>query len=124
MWTLPSLPAVRPSMRPMYWAKIRHGSVPRATWTPMSRWVGAPTSSSPIAMRHADGRRLVAAARVERAGDLALAEEDVAALLDAAGDEHQAVQLDEVLAVEADPSGLLERPTGAASRAIAIPVGA
>ena len=49
MWTLPSLPAVGPSMRPMYWAKIRHGSVPRATCTPMSRWVGAPTSSTPIA---------------------------------------------------------------------------
>ena len=50
MWTFPSLPAARPSARPMYWAKIRHGSVPRVTCTPMSRWMGVPTSSLPIAV--------------------------------------------------------------------------
>ena len=31
MCTLPSLPAARPSLRPMYWAKMRQGSVPRVT---------------------------------------------------------------------------------------------
>ena len=43
---------------------------------------------------------LVAAAGVEAAGDLALAVEDVAALLDPARDQHVAVDLEEVLAVE------------------------
>ena len=50
MWTLPSLPRVGPSTRPMYCAKIRHGSTPRVMWTPMSRWSGVPTSSGPIAV--------------------------------------------------------------------------
>ena len=50
MWTLPSRPFVGPSARPMYWAKIRQGSTPRVTWTPMSRWSGEPTSSGPIAV--------------------------------------------------------------------------
>jgi hypothetical protein len=50
MWTLPSRPWVGPSERPMYWAKIRHGSTPRVTWTPMSRWSGVPTSFVPIAV--------------------------------------------------------------------------
>jgi hypothetical protein len=45
-------------------------------------------------------RRLVAAAGVEGAGDLPLAVEDVAALLDAARDEHVPVDAEEVLAVE------------------------
>jgi hypothetical protein len=50
MWTLPSFPFVGPSSLPMYWAKIRHGSTPRTTCTPMSRWSGVPTSSGPIAV--------------------------------------------------------------------------
>ena len=50
MWTLPSRPRVGPSARPMYCAKIRHGSTPRVTCTPMSRWSGVPTSSLPIAV--------------------------------------------------------------------------
>ena len=50
MWTLPSLPWVGPSARPMYCAKIRQGSTPRVTWTPMSRCSGVPTSFSPIAV--------------------------------------------------------------------------
>ena len=50
MWTLPSRPRVGPSSRPMYCAKIRQGSTPRVTWTPMSRWSGVPTSSGPIAV--------------------------------------------------------------------------
>jgi hypothetical protein len=50
MWTLPSLPFVGPSERPMYCAKTRHGSTPRTMWTPMSRWSGVPTSSGPIAV--------------------------------------------------------------------------
>ena len=45
MWTLPSRPLVGPSARPMYCAKIRHGSTPRVMWTPMSRCSGVPTSS-------------------------------------------------------------------------------
>ena len=55
--------------------------------------------------RDADRRRLVAAAGVEAAGDLALAVEDVAALLDPARDQHVAVDLEEILAVEV---GLLD----------------
>ena len=51
--------------------------------------------------RHADRGGLVPAARVERAGNLALLVEDVAALLDAARDEHVAVDAEEILAVEA-----------------------
>ena len=51
--------------------------------------------------RDADRGRLVTPARVERAGDLALLVEDVAALLDAARDEHVAVDAEEILAVEA-----------------------
>ena len=50
MWTLPSRPRVGPSSRPMNCAKIRHGSTPRVTWTPMSRWSGVPTSFGPIAV--------------------------------------------------------------------------
>ena len=34
----------------MYWAKIRQGSTPRVTCTPMSRCSGVPTSSGPIAV--------------------------------------------------------------------------
>ncbi len=50
MCTLPSRPAASPSALPMYWAKIRHGSVPRVTCTPMSRCTGVPTSSIRIAV--------------------------------------------------------------------------
>jgi hypothetical protein len=51
--------------------------------------------------RDTDGCGLVAAAGIERAGDLALAVEDVPALLDTAGDQHVAVDAEQVLAVEA-----------------------
>jgi hypothetical protein len=50
MCTLPSLPFVGPSARPMNWAKMRQGSTPRTMCTPMSRWSGVPTSSGPIAV--------------------------------------------------------------------------
>src|SRR6059058_5821693 len=83
MWTLPSRPLVGPSARPMYYAKIRHGSTPRTTWTPMSRC------------------SLVPAARVERAGNLSLPVEDVPALLDPARQHHAAIDAEQVLAVEA-----------------------
>ena len=55
----------------------------------------------PHRRRDAHGGGLVPLARVERAGDLALLVEDVAALLDAARDEHVAVDAEEILAVEA-----------------------
>ena len=112
MWTLPSRPAVGPSTRPMYWAKIRHGSVPRATCTPMSRCVGAPMSSMPIAKPTPTAARLVAAPGVEGAGDLPLAEQHVPALLDSPGHEHEPIQLDEVDAVEATPARFSERADG------------
>src|SRR4029079_12050330 len=54
-------------------------------------------------------RRLVPAARVERAWDLALAVENVAALLHAARDHHVAVDLKQVLPVEAPLLHVLER---------------
>jgi hypothetical protein len=50
--------------------------------------------------RDADGRGLVPAPGVERAGDLALAVEDVAALFDPARDQHAPVGAKEILAVE------------------------
>jgi hypothetical protein len=57
----------------------------------------------------ADRGALVAAARVERARNLALLVEDVAALLDPARDQHVAVDAEEVLAVEARLSDLAQR---------------
>ena len=59
--------------------------------------------------RDAHGRGLVAAPRVERAGDLSLLVEDVAPLLDSAGDQHVAVDAQEVLAIEAGVLHFLER---------------
>jgi hypothetical protein len=49
-WTFPSFPLVGPSARPMYCAKIRHGSIPRTIWAPRSRCSGAATSSGAIAV--------------------------------------------------------------------------
>ena len=96
----------------MYWAKTRHGSTPRVTWTPMSRCSGVPTSFGPIAVATPDRRALVSSPGVERAGDLPLLVEDVAALLDAARDQHVAVDPEEVLAVEPCVLHLLERAHG------------
>ena len=112
MCTFPSRPRVGPPSRPMYCAKIRHGSTPRVMWTPMSRWSGVPTSFGPIAVADADRGGLVPAARVERARDLALLVEDVPALLDPARDQHVAVDAEQVLAVEARLLHLLQRAYG------------
>jgi hypothetical protein len=57
----------------------------------------------------ADGRGLVPSPRVEGAGDLPLAIEDVAALLDPAGQDHVAVDAEQVLAVEASLADFLQR---------------
>src|SRR5205823_14713045 len=62
--------------------------------------------------RDADRSRLVAASRVEGAGDLALLVEDVAALLDSARDQHVPVDAEEVLAVETCLLDLLQRAYG------------
>jgi hypothetical protein len=59
--------------------------------------------------RNADRRRLVAAARVERAGDLALLVQDVPALLDPARQQHVPIHAEQVLAVEADFLHFLKR---------------
>ena len=59
--------------------------------------------------RDADGGTLVAAARVERARDLPLPVEDVPAFLDPARDEQVAVDLEQVLTVEAPLLHLLQR---------------
>ena len=107
--TLPSLPRVGPSSRPMYCAKMRHGSTPRVMCTPMSRCSGVPTSSGAIAIAIATEAASLPRPGVEGAGDLALAVEDVAALLDAARDQHVAVDLEQVLAVEAPLPDVLER---------------
>ena len=96
----------------MYCAKMRQGSTPRETWTPMSRWSGVPTSFGPIAVADADGGAFVSAARVERARDLPLLVEDVPALLDAARDEHVPVDGEQVLAVEPGLLHFLERAYG------------
>ena len=63
----------------------------------------------PHRRRDAHRRALVPAARVERAGDLPLLVEDVAALLDPARDEHVAVDPEEVLPVEPGVLDLLQR---------------
>ena len=67
-----------------------------------------------LAHRGRDAHRsgLVPAARVEGAGDLALPVEDVAALLDAARDEHLAVHAEQVLVVEARLLDFFERAYG------------
>src|SRR4029078_680128 len=57
-------------------------------------------------------RGLVASPGVERAGDLALLVEDVAALLEDPRDEHVAVDPEEVLAVQPCVLHLLERAHG------------
>src|SRR4051795_8023767 len=57
----------------------------------------------------ADRRALVAATRVERARNLALPIENVAALLDAARQHHAAVDAEQVLAVEARLADLFQR---------------
>jgi hypothetical protein len=59
--------------------------------------------------RDADRRRLVAAAGVERAGDLPLPVEDVAALLHATRGQHVAVDPEQVLAIEAPLLHVLKR---------------
>jgi len=58
--------------------------------------------------RNADGRGFVSASGVERARDLPLPIEDVAALLDAARDQHVAVHAEQVLAVETRLAHLVE----------------
>ena len=109
MWTLPSLPLVGPSARPMYWAKIRQGSTPRDD---VDAHVAVERRADVLrAHRGGDADRggLVPAAGVERAGDLALLVEDVAALLDPARDQHVAVDAEQVLAVEACLADFLQR---------------
>ena len=61
---------------------------------------------------NADSCRFVAAARVERADDLALLVEGVAALLDPARDQHVAVDAEQTLAVEACVLRFLKRADG------------
>ena len=109
MWTLPSLPRVGPSARPMYWAKIRHGSTPRDDVDAHVAVERRADVVGPHRRRDADRGALVAAAGVERAGDLALLVEDVAALLDPARDQHVAVDAEQVLAVEARLPDLAQR---------------
>jgi len=58
---------------------------------------------------HPHGGALVPAAGVERAGDLALAIEDVAALLDPAAHDHVPVDAEEILAEEARLANLFQR---------------
>src|SRR5207244_3973495 len=62
--------------------------------------------------RNAHRGGLVPASGVEGARDLALPVEDVAALLDPAGEDHAAVDAEEVLAVEPRLSDLLQRADG------------
>ena len=62
--------------------------------------------------RDADGRGLVAATRVERAGDLPLLVEDVPALLDPPRRQHVPVDAEQVLAIETDVVHFLKRADG------------
>jgi hypothetical protein len=62
--------------------------------------------------RDADGRGLVPAPRVERARDLSLLVEDVAALLDPARDHHVPVDPEQVLAIESRFADLVQRADG------------
>ena len=74
----------------------------------------------PHRRRDADRGALVAPARVERPGDLALPVEDVPALLDAARDQQIPVDAEQILAVEAPFRRLPSEPLGPATRAIDI----
>src|SRR5512133_718650 len=58
---------------------------------------------------YADGGAFVPAAGVERAGDLALAIQDVTALLDPAAHDHVPVDAEEILAEEARLANLFQR---------------
>ena len=129
MWTLPSLPFVGPSRA----AHVLGEDPPRLD---AARDVHAHVAVERRAdvvgahrRRDADGGGLVAAARVERAGDLALPVEDVPALLDPARDQHVAVDAEQVLAVEAGLLDLLQRADRLGSRrdrhvnSVPLPVG-
>ena len=65
-----------------------------------------PDIVGPHRARYADRRALVAAPRVERPRDLPLLVEELAALLDAARDQHQPIDAEQVLAVETRCLGL------------------
>ena len=118
-----AVPAVRRAVRAAHvLRKIRHGSTPRLCGRPCRGAAACRRRPAPIAVATPTARGLVAASRVERAGNLALAVEDVAALLDPARDEHVAVDAEQVLAVESSLSHLLERADRPASRAMAIAV--
>ena len=91
MWTLPS----RPLRRPVGAAHVVGEDPPRLDAAgDVHAHVAVERRADVVGAhrgRDPDGRGLVPAARVERAGDLALAVEDVPALLDAARDQHVAV---------------------------------
>ena len=44
MCMLPSLPLVRPATRPVYWATLSRGVMPRMSRAAMSRWEGVSQS--------------------------------------------------------------------------------
>ena len=120
MWTLPS----RPLRRPVDAAHVLREDPPRLDAAgDVDAHVAVERRAhvvGPHRGRDADRRGLVPAARVEAAGDLPLAVEDVAALLDPAREEHVAVDAEQVLAVEARLRTSFSEPTGSASRAIAM----
>ena len=121
MWTLPSLPL----RRPVGAAHVLGEDPPRLDAAgDVDAHVAVERRADVVrAHRRGDADRggLVAAAGVERAGDLALPVEDVPALLDRARDQHVAVDAEQVLAVEARLPDLAQRADGLGSRAIAMP---
>ncbi len=108
--------AVAPSGRPVGAAHVLREHTPRLDATRDVDSHVALQRCADVGGAHrggdADRRRLVAASRVERAGDLALLVEDVAALLDPARDQHVAIDAEEILADEAGLLHLLERADG------------
>ena len=101
MWTLPSLPPVGPPGAPHV---LREDPPGLDAARDVHAHVAVQRRADVLRSHrrcHADRGGLVPAAGVERARDLPLLVEDVAALLDAARHEHVAVDAEEILAVEA-----------------------
>ena len=95
--TLPSRPRVMPSARPMYWAKMRHGSTPRMMWAARSRCRMHRRSCGGHRPRRAGGHGLLAEAVVEAPRHLALPVERHRAFFDPPHHQHRAQQPGAVL---------------------------
>ncbi len=105
---LESRPFVVPPTRPMYWQSTRQGSTPRYRCRPRLRCSGAATSLGRHRRGDADRGRLVALAGVERAGQLALLEEHVPALVEPRRQQQRVQDPQQRLPVEPERGSILQ----------------